>query len=128
MKKKWYHSQRKSHFPSFHNIIIIVIQELNEKKKKENSVKNDKKNPNNAYFPSFYRYCANNRHFFEISSNISFFVFSFSFSFLIIIILNTKRMKVKLQKKCLFIFIILHTKKCRTDEDEPSKIQKFLHL
>jgi len=38
MKKKWLSFQRKSHSPSFHSIKINAIQELNEKKEKENSV------------------------------------------------------------------------------------------
>ena len=96
-------------------IIINVMQEFNEKKEKENTVKKRLKNLNNAHFPPFYQKFANNRLFFEIFTNISFFVFSSNFLFLLIIILYTERIKVLLQKKCLFIFIVLHIKKCRTD-------------
>ena len=69
-----------------------------------------------------------NRHFFNIFTNISFFVFSSNFLFLFIIILYSEGVKVLLRKKCLFIFVVLHIKKCRTDQDRPSKMQKFLHL
>ena len=107
MKKKCYHSQRKSHFPSFHNIIINVIQELNEKKRKRKYCKKTTKNLNNAHFSPFCQKLANNRHFFEIFTNISFFVFSSNFLFVLIIILYTERVKVLLREKYIFNFAAL---------------------
>jgi len=57
------------------------MQELNEKKKNKNTVKKRLKNLNNDHFPPFCQKFANNRHFFEIFTHISFFVFSSNLCF-----------------------------------------------
>ena len=58
-----------------------------------------------------FRYFANcNSRFFEILTNISFFVFSLNFGVLFIVPPYIETTQVRLYKKCLFVFIALHKK------------------